>query len=321
MKILNDIICNNFIELAVTRTANYLIENNLSGISLGISGGIDSSVVALIGLKAIDELKKSNKKIGYEFMFLDCDSDPFDYKRAKILAKKFNFELKYLNLNNWYWESPLHKLIPQNHPRRKYAEGNIKCRLRMISLYNSTQLHNYVYLDTDDLSEEYMGFWTRHGDEGDVKIIQHLTKTEVYDLGKYMGIPTIIINSQHGDGLKVTSANTSVDQLGLNYIYIEYIISRFIGEKFDFNGKLEQLNDHKYKKLITCVSQEITIPEENVIKVLNQSLKTAYKRKYGDSVVHLLPERREFGLFDIGTGDFNQKYLDVIRSLSRNNVI
>jgi len=270
MKILTKSQCKKFMDLAVKRTAEYVRENNLKGISLGISGGIDSTIVSIVGLKAIDELRKKGYKTGYDYVFLNCDSDPFDYKRAKALAKEFKFKLRYLDLTDWYKASPLLKEISSDHTRARVAMGNIKCRLRMISLYHSTQLNGYIYLDTDDLPEEYMGFWTKHGDEGDVKIVQHLTKTELYDLGEYLGVPRIILEAKPGDGLKVSLGNIAEDQLGLPYIYIEYIMSEMLRVGFDCNGIWSQLEDKKYISKIKEISDSIEKPTDSIGKVLEQ---------------------------------------------------
>ncbi|MBU1200384.1 NAD(+) synthase [Patescibacteria group bacterium] len=313
MKFLTKKQCKKFINLAVARIAEYIKGNNLKGITLGISGGIDSAIVSVIGLRAIDLLKKDGYEANYEYVFLDCESDPIDYRRAKAHAKVFGYKLKYLDLSKWYQVSPLLRSIPKNHLREKVAKGNIKCRLRMISLYHSAQLNGHIYLDTDDLSEEYMGFWTKHGDEGDVKIIQHVTKSELYDLGKYLGVPKIILESKPGDGLKVTESNMASDQLGLEYIYIEYIISEMIRAKFDCNGSWDQLEKRKFKVKIKQIASEIGKEEAAVYKVIRQSLKTAFKRKYGDSVKHLLPNRKEFGFIEFGTEEFAKKQLYEIK--------
>ncbi|MBI3577671.1 NAD(+) synthase [Candidatus Gottesmanbacteria bacterium] len=315
MNILNKTDCEKFLDLAVKRTAKYLKDNNLNGITTGISGGIDSAVTAIIGLKALELLKKLGYKATYTYLFLDCDSDPYDLKKAEALAAKFKFDVEYVDLNDWYKSSPLLKRIPPGHSREKIAQGNIKARLRMITLYHTAQIHGYIYLDTDDISEEWMGFWTKHGDEGDLKILQHVTKTELYDIGEYLGIPKIILDSKPGDGLKVTPGSLAQHQLGLDYVYIEYIMSRFIGKGFDYDGPMKQLNSKKYQKLMTDVAKEMKRSREEVTNILMQSLKTAYKRKYGDNVCHLLPRRSEFGFLEVGTEKFNKKYLEAIRSL------
>ena len=315
MKLLTEKDCENFVNLAVERTAEYLRENNLKGITLGISGGIDSAIVSVIGLKAVEKLKEEGLVLTVDYVFLDCDSDPVDLERAKEHAKVFGYKLRYLDLSDWYAASPLLKSIPEDHPRANIARGNIKCRLRMISLYHSAQLNSGICLDTDDLSEEYMGFWTKHGDEGDVKIVQQVTKTELYDIGEYLGVPEIILKSKPGDGLKVSEGNVASDQLGLEYIYIEYIMNRMLMEGFDPNGTFDQLDDVKIKKTTMDIAEKTEKSENSIEKVLKQSLKTAFKRKYGDPVKHLLPSREEFGFLKFDSSEFAERQLAAIKDL------
>ncbi|PIV09308.1 NAD(+) synthase [Candidatus Roizmanbacteria bacterium CG02_land_8_20_14_3_00_36_15] len=312
MKILNKSQCKKFVNLAVDKLGKYIKKNNLKGITTGISGGIDSALVAIIGKKSIDRLNNHGYRSSFKYYYLDCQSEEEDLKKAKSLAKKFAFKLEILDLNRWYLNSPLLESIPKNHPKEKIAQGNIKARIRMISLYQTALLNNYIYLDSDDLSEKWMGFWTRHGDEGDVKIIQEVTKTEVYDLGEYLGAPEPILSADPGDGLNVTKESYAHDQLGLKYIYIEYIIGRFISEGFDYNGSFSQLYTEKCQNLIKSISVEIKKPKSTIKKIINQALKTAYKRKYGDYAVNLLPDRKEFGFFEVGRQEYNQKYLKII---------
>jgi NAD+ synthase len=303
MKILIQKQCESFVNLAVNRLKKYILENNLKGITTGISGGIDSAIVGVIGQKS---------GVNFKYSFLDCESPYDDFIRAKSLADKFNFKLEKINLTDWYKNSPLLNSIPENHPKTPIALGNIKARLRMISLYQQALINDYIYLDTDDMSEELVGFWTRHGDEGDVKIIQEVTKTELYDLGEYLGVPKIILEAKPGDGLNVTKDNEAIDQLGLDYIYVEYIISRFTEQGFDYNGNGEQLKSVKFLELNEIMAKEINKPENLIKKILERSLATSFKRKYGDYAPHLLPDRKEFGFLEFGTKAFNQKYLSAI---------
>jgi NAD+ synthetase len=64
--------------------------------------------------------------------------------------------------------------------------GNIKARLRMIYLYNLAFVNKGMVLSTDNYTEFLLGFWTKHGDEGDYGMIQYLFKTEVYEIGRYL---------------------------------------------------------------------------------------------------------------------------------------
>jgi NAD+ synthase len=315
MKVLNQKQCKKFVDLAIGRLAEYIRDAGIKGVTLGISGGIDSAVMGVIGLKTCEKLKSEGYDCGYKYIFLDCESDPGDYERAKELAKKFKFELNHMDLTDWFKASPLIEEIPKGHPRERFALGNIKCRLRMISLYHFDQIHGFIYLDTDDLSEELMGFWTLHGDVGRVKVMQHITKSEVYDVAEYLGVPEVILKNRPGDGLGVTAGNQAVDILQLDYIYIEYLMSRFISAGFDPNGFFDQLEEERFQKLAQKVAKEIDKPLEKVTHVLEHCLGTAFKRRYGDNVCHLLPDRKEFGFPEFGTKEFDKVYLKAIRSL------
>jgi NAD+ synthase len=313
MKILNDRQARLIDKLAVRRLIEYTRESGIKCFVLGISGGIDSAVVAMIGLRAAKELNENGYSITTHYSFLDIESDVLDHFKARQFADYFEFDLKEFDLTNWYRTSPLLASIPKSHPRAKIAQGNIKCRLRMIALMNFAQLNGGLYLDTDDLSEWLMGFWTRHGDEGDLKIIEHLTKDEVYDLGEYYFVPQSIQNSEPGDGLGVSVNNQAKDQLGLPYMETDYVISRFIQNGLDTQGHIDQLESDVFIKLTKFVSQEICRSEDQVTFVLKQCLKTAFKRRYGNSVACLLPNRSELELPEIGTVEFNDLYLAAIQ--------
>ncbi|MFH1584004.1 MAG: hypothetical protein ABIA56_02660, partial [Actinomycetota bacterium] len=139
MKILTKDQAKKIITLATSRLADYTKKDKLKSYVLGISGGIDSSVVGIIGLLSSEEIKSQGYNIGIHYYFLKCDSNKSDLHRAQLLAKKFNFRLKEIDLTNWFKTSPLLLTIPKGHSKTKIAKGNIKCRLRMITLYHFAQ--------------------------------------------------------------------------------------------------------------------------------------------------------------------------------------
>jgi nicotinamide-nucleotide amidase len=99
----------------------------------------------------------------------------------------------------------------------KMRRGNIRARLRMITLYNLAGAHNGFVASTDNFSELAAGFWTLHGDVGDVAPIQSLTKSwEVPCLAELMGVPNSIVMAVPTDGLGI--ANGDEDQLGCSYL-------------------------------------------------------------------------------------------------------
>ena len=123
-------------------------------------------------------------------------------------------------------------------------------------------------------------------------------------------IPAIILKSAPGDGLGVTDTNQAKDQLKMDYLKTDYVMSRLVEEGLDYNGNISQLSEPHIVVVMDQIALEIHEPVENVIHVAKQSLKTAYKRKYGDDVAILLEDRTEMGLPVLGSEDFNRLYLE-----------
>ncbi|HCQ31206.1 TPA: NAD(+) synthase [Candidatus Collierbacteria bacterium] len=312
MKILNLDQAKWITKLAVTKLANYLEENQIHHVVLGISGGLDSAVMAAIGLRSIKLLKTQGYECGYTFDFIGVESSPSDLKKARILAQELGFELNEYDYTEWYRQSPIRQAKHQSSPRLRVANGNLKCRIRLLHLYDRAQLFGGIVLDTDDLSELLMGFWTKHGDVGDVKVLQYLTKEEVRDLGEVLGVPAVILESAPGDGLGVTDTNQAKDQLKMDYLKTDYVMSCLIGCGLDYNGDMSQLSKPMIIAAINQIALEINEPVENLFHVARQSLRTAYKRKYGDDVAILLEDRHEMGLPELGELAFNEVYLQAI---------
>lgn len=314
MKILNPRRARSILNLATHSLAAYTKENNLKTLVLGISGGLDSAVMAVIALQAIERLRYTGYQANYIFDFIGVESQPDDLTKARFLAHEIGFELGEHDYTSWYQDSPIRAESHRQNPRIRVAAGNLKCRLRMLHLYDRAQLFDGVVLDTDDLSEKLMGFWTRHGDVGDVKVIQSLTKEEVRDLGELLGISRLILDADPGDGLGVTDTNRAKDQLKMDYLKTDFVISRLMSEGFKINGSLAQLTEKRFLFFINQISQEIQESSVDVLHVATQSLKTAFKRKYGDDVLNLLPERTNMGLPLLGSVNFNRQYLDAINN-------
>lgn len=316
MKILTQDQASTIVTLAVERLANYVKEYGLQALINGISGGIDSAVVAGISRLTALRLRTEGYTITERYLYIGIESDSSDLVKARLLAQAFGLELEEIDLTTWYRQSPIKARVSSADSRKKVHFGNQKCRLRMVTLSQEANIYCGIYLDTDDLSEEGVGFWTVRGDTGDVKLIQHLTKIEVYDLGEYLGVPDEILQSAPGDGLGVTASNTATSQLGLDYIFVDYIISRFQECGFDINGGWEQFDQPLFQQLVYTVATEINVIPDQVQAILNQAVKTRAKRKYGDNVAHLLPSRTELGLPELGTPEFASLYLAAIRQLN-----
>ena len=188
--------------ILVKETSNYITRNRLNAMVLGISGGIDSTVVAAI---CHEISKKTGIPLIGRSLPIKNKEDEFDV--SKLVGEAFCNDFKVVNLTDGYlavYNSIIggeENLIScGDDAESKYqtpiANGNIQARLRMIYLYNLASIHKGLVMSTDNRTEYQLGFWTIHGDVGDFDPIQGLWKTEVYELAKWL------IGYYYGCGIK-----------------------------------------------------------------------------------------------------------------------
>lgn len=184
----------------VDKTAEYVTENNLEAMVLGISGGIDSTVVAAI---CHEVSKKTDIPLIGRSLPIKNKEDEFSV--SELVGEAFCDEFKVFNLSNsykaslfdlcadaglikdckgydWYWVSDLEELTG----RTPIANGNLQARCRMKHLYDIASIRKGLVMSTDNQTEYQLGFWTIHGDVGDFDPLQDLWKTEVYGLANYL---------------------------------------------------------------------------------------------------------------------------------------
>lgn len=203
-------------EQIVDDLANYRESTGASVVVLGMSGGVDSALTAALFKKAgyrvigvtmpihqvqaeTDRGVEACEAIGIEHIHADL-SDLYD---ATLLMKsKVDAELN--DLDN-------------GTKPTKIRRGNIRARLRMITLYNIASKEGGFVASTDNWSELTAGFWTLHGDVGDVSPIQSLLKSwEVPYLAKINGVPESTYRATPTDGLGIDAGDEA--QLGSSYL-------------------------------------------------------------------------------------------------------
>ena len=220
----------------VENTSMYVIKNNTKSLVLGVSGGIDSCVIACLakevcnitGIKliGISLPSKSNKddevSRAMAISGLLCDSS--------YAIPVNNLEYAFRCTSPVFWNG----LTREENIRI----GNIKARIRMIILYHYAHLNNGIVLSTDNYTEYLLGFWTLHGDVGDYGMIQELFKTEVYEIAKFYrdiiykdeNVSEWInscINAVPTDGLGITDSD--FDQIGAeSYEEVDDILVRYM---------------------------------------------------------------------------------------------
>ncbi len=186
-------------------------EAGASGVVIGMSGGIDSSVTAALAKRALG----GRKVLG---LILPCDSNPKDAETAKALAKKFGISVQESDLTYAY--NDMRKTLAATDTK---ALGNIKARLRMAALYYFANVGNYLVLGTSNKSEIATGYFTKHGDAAcDLSPIGGLYKTQVFELAKHLEIPKEIIEATPTAGL--WEGQTDEQEIGMSYAALDAIL-------------------------------------------------------------------------------------------------
>jgi NAD+ synthetase len=202
---------------------NYIIKHGLKSLVLGVSGGADSALVAALASPICIELKIP--LIGLSIPIATNKDDEKD--RARAVGKNFCTSFYEIDLTPVYeqeqlglWDT-INDLFPKLDSYA-IANGNLKARMRMRLLYHVAGITGGLVLGTDNYTELCLGFWTLHGDVGDVGMIQNLWKTEVYQLMRFMAEDCnnqekydalmACVTAVPTDGLGIT--NSDLDQLG-----------------------------------------------------------------------------------------------------------
>lgn len=169
-------------EHIVAETANYVTRNKLHAMVLGISGGIDSTVCAAI-------CHEVSKKTGVPLIGRSLPTT-FNKKEettsADLVGNAFCDDYKEVSISKLCWTFSEVLIGSEKVAQTNLANGNIQARLRMIYLYNLAGIHKGFVIDTDNRSENMLGYWTVHGDVGDFKPIGDLWKTEVFKLAEWI---------------------------------------------------------------------------------------------------------------------------------------
>ena len=170
-------------ETLVNNTQKYLEDNHLNAMILGISGGLDSTVTAAI----CHEVEKRNPELKFIGISLPCSSNTEEENNSATICMK-----GFCKSGQWWVENLQKEYLlfratcSQRHLMTTIGQGNIKARLRMMYLYNEANYFKGLVMDTDNLTEHYLGFFTIHGDQGDLNPLGGLWKHEVYELAKYL---------------------------------------------------------------------------------------------------------------------------------------
>jgi len=212
---------------------------------VGISGGIDSSVTsticALTGKKTI-VLSMPIKQIK--------EQQDLSLKHQKWLKSKFkNVESHLVILDNVF-KSFKNSLSEFDN---EHGLANSRARLRMATLYQAAASNNGIVVGTGNKVEDFgVGFYTKYGDGGvDISPIADCTKSQVWEMGKNLGVLKEIVEAQPTDGLW-DDGRTDVNQLGMSYQELEEAIKDPSNKGHKKYLEIRKRNLHKMIPIPVC---------------------------------------------------------------------
>ncbi len=244
---------------------SYIRTHNIKSLVLGVSGGIDSTVVAAVASQVA-------KTYGIPFY---GRSLPIKNKSAELTSAGWTGQAFFDS--GYFKEVPLQSvcrsmdellLEQESVGRTAISTGNIQARLRMIYLYNIASVTGGMVLDTDNLTEHNLGFWTLHGDEGDYNLLAGLWKTEVYELASWLKYNIYDHSKDAVMALQLAIDITPTDGLGISNSDLEQIGASSYAEV-----------DHILKNCITSeYAHKLNYSQETHDKVMSRHFGSAHKR-------------------------------------------
>ncbi len=186
------------------------------GVVIGMSGGLDSSVVAVLCHQAFPQ-----SMLG---VIMPCHSSPEDEEHALAVASKFSIPTKTVVLDTVF--DTLLKVLPDESvdpAASRLAKANLKVRLRMLTLYYFANQLKYMVAGSGNKSELSVGYFTKYGDGGvDILPLGNLVKEEVRELASFLGIPQQIINKPPTAGL--WQGQTDEGEFGFSYEELDHYL-------------------------------------------------------------------------------------------------
>ena len=242
------------IEHIVDWIKDYAEQYNKTSLVVGVSGGIDSSVVSTLcaktGLKTIPIVMTIKNK------------DMLALEHAWWLEEKFsNVSRRIINLEKIFHEF-------ENASRylgadSEHAFANSRSRLRMMMLYQVATSNNGLVVGTGNKVEDFgIGFYTKYGDGGvDISPIADCMKTDVWKMAEYLHILQDIQDAAPSDGLW-DDGRTDEDQIGMSYFDLEKAMTQDDmgaivtvpeeARKLETYRKMKHQNEHKMKPIPVC---------------------------------------------------------------------
>ena len=220
------------INMKIEKTVKWLREkvkeSKTKGLVVGVSGGIDSAVVCYLIKKAFPD-----NCMG---VIMEVKSNPKDREDALKVINGCNIE--YLDLDLTIPQESILNIVTNSMKAKnlykeeyfKMTDANLRARVRMSTIYTVANNLGYLVVGTDNAAEIHTGYFTKYGDGGvDLVPLANLTKREVYEWAKVLGVHKDVINKAPSAGL--WDGQTDENEMGTTYNMIDAVVE----------GKLEQV--------------------------------------------------------------------------------
>ncbi len=202
----------------ITRFISNIVEEaDTNGVVIGLSGGVDSSLVATLCVQSLGKTRVLGILLPTNF------TPQQDIKDAKDLAESLGIRTKTVSVQPIY-EDFSHTLdCDPMEPTQKMLFANVLARTRMTLLYYYANRNNYLVAGTGDRSEDLIGYFTKYGDGGvDFLPISHLYKTQVRAFAKYLGVPKRIADKPSSPQLY--PGHQAIDELPIDYEKLDPVL-------------------------------------------------------------------------------------------------
>ncbi len=249
---------------------------------IGMSGGVDSALTAAL-------FKAAGWKVIGVTMPIHQKQDETD--RGIEACRALNLDHLHIDLTLQY-EDLLESVRDYDNkiddPKNSIRRGNLRVRSRMITLYNIASLEKGLVGSTDNFSELAAGFWTLHGDVGDLAPIQSLLKSwEVPKMAEIYGVPTSTVFATPTDGLGIS--NGDEDQFGFSYLEFDIMLMKLCQLDKSFSDRESMLNF-------------LDIPQTEIARanqILDRIRMSVFKRQNPYNLKHPLQNNRYSGLAQV----------------------
>ena len=265
MSLREELLSLNF-EKTIKDTINFIRsifkESGVSGVVLGLSGGVDSSLTATLCVQALG----AEKVLGVLMPTYFTPEE--DVKDAYSLAEMLGIETLRVNISGIVDSFSKAIGARKSDPKMKMPFANLRARIRMITLYFFANARSMLVAGTSDLSELLIGFFTKYGDgAADFLPIAHLYKTQVREISRRLGIPSRIASKPSSPQLY--PGHRLLDEVLIDYEELDPVL----------------LGLFKYRLTPEEVSRETSVPLNIILDVKSRFENSRHKRRLPPRII------------------------------------